>query len=312
MLTEARLVRLILYVRDLAVSRRFYEGLLGFRVLEEDAESVRYSAGHLILCLQRAADHGITLREGQDRSIDITFLVSDFAGMRDALESRGVQFSPTLDYAVGKTVDFYDPDGHWFSLYEPSEAALGWPSGEKIRTLRSLADANPAAVGSGLDGHDLVYLFLFVRDLDATQAFYHKTLGLEAIEGGPCKRVMTSAPVGVVKYDVGGTLLTTHHVEGNRAASYRVTTRGSGGVALAFHVPDVRATLAELSLRAVELSGGVETSGAGTTASFADPAGHLYQLYTPSAEAGAGPEGAAIQRILAAPLRSAAHASLFA
>ncbi|HEU0297793.1 MAG TPA: VOC family protein [Longimicrobium sp.] len=304
MLRDARLVHLVLYVRDLAVSRAFYEGALGLHVLDEDAGWVQYRAGHVILRLQRAADFGVRLREGEDRSVDLTFLVDGFDAVREALEARGVAFSPTLRYAVGTTADFYDPDGHWFSLYEPAEAALSWPSGDKIRALRraaALEAAGTPAPGGGLDGRALLYLFLFVRDLEATEAFYHGVLELEAVEGGPCKRVVTGAPRGVVKYDAGSALLTTHHADGPRAESHRVTTRGSGGVALAFHVPDLRATAAGLAASGVEVSP-PETDALGTTARFSDPAGHLYHLYQPSAQVLRRPAGAALQRILAAEL----------
>lgn len=318
MVTKSRLIYLIIYVRDLVVARNFYEGALGFRVLEEDAVSVKYVAGHVILYLQRAADFGIQLQDRRDRSIDITFLVDDFEGMRTALAARGIQFSPTLAYSVGKTTDFYDPDGHWFSLYEPSATAMSWPSGEKIRTLRRLNHAHEMGANGGpsagntpdgllngmtLDGHELIYLFLFVQDPDATLAFYHETLGFEAIEGGPCRRVPTSAPRGVVKYDAGGTLLTTHHVEGDAAAAkYRVSTAGSGGVALTFHVTDIRTVVAGLVQRGVAFPQGLTASADGMFATFADPGGHIYHLYEPSAEALMRPSGFAIERILAAQL----------
>jgi len=303
MLSGARLVQLVVYVSDLGASRAFYEGALGFRVLDQDADSVHYAAGHVVLALRRAADHGVRLREGQDRSIDLTFLADDFDAVRAALEARGVALSPTLDYAVGKTADFYDPDGHWFSLYQPSAAAMGWPSGRKIAALRGSAGARGGAGGgAGLDGLELVYLFLFVRELEATEAFYHGTLGLVAVEGGPCKRVATSAPVGVVKYDAGGTLLTTHHVEGDRAARHRVTTRGSGGVALVFHGAELDALVDGLARRGVAFAGPPETSPAGRVAKFADPAGHVYHLYEPSSAALARPFGAALRRTLAAQL----------
>lgn len=317
MLTEARLIFLILYVSDLAASREFYEGALGFHVLEEDGRSVRYSAGHLVLCLYRAADFGIRLSPGRDRSIDITFLADDLEGMRAELESRGVRFSPTLTYIVGMTADFYDPDGHWFSLYEPSETVMSWPSGEKIKALRLSRDANRLQANgaspssgahggladrAGLDDHELVYLFLFVQDHNATLAFYHEVLGLEPVEGGPCRRGVTSAPDGVVKYDAGGTLLTTHHLDADHAASHRVTTEGSVGAALVFHVTDIRRVVAGLSLRGVEFSQGLTTSEIGTMARFEDPSGHIYHLYEPSAKALMRPSGSVIQRILASPV----------
>src|SRR5262249_3576413 len=102
---------------------------------------------------------------------------------------------------------------------------------------------------------------------------------------------------------VGGTLLTTHHVEGDRASKHRVTTRGSGGVALVFHVTDIHSTVAELARRGVKLTEGPGTSEIGTIAQFEDPAGHIYQLFEPREEALSQPVGSMLERILSARLR---------
>ena len=263
-----RLDRLILYVGDLRASREFYEDRLGFDADEVGAGTVSYAAGQMVICLQRAADHGVRLRGERDRSVDITLLVDDLPEMRRALEQRGVRVSRTLEYEVGRTADFYDPDGHWYSIYEPSAQALGWPSGEKILEL---ATSEPA--GDRLERHEVVYLFVFVAEPDATQAFYHETLGLQALEGGPCRRGVTHLPAGVVKYDAGATLLTTHAVDDGHAHAHRVSVTGSGELAMVFAVPDVASARAGLAGRGVALSDG---------ARFTDPAGHVYGLREPA------------------------------
>ena len=165
--------------------------------------------------------------------------------------------------------DFYDPDGHWFSLYEPSEEALRWPSGAKIRELRGDLERE----ADRLEGHELVYLFVFVEDPDSTQAFYYEVLGLEAIEGGPCRRGVTHLPEGVVKYDGDATLLTTHAVDEGHAAAHRVSVVGSGALAMVLEVPDVAAEAARLAGRGVAFA---------EEAMFHDPAGHRYRLTAPA------------------------------
>lgn len=301
--TAPRLLYLVVYVRDLAASSAFYEDVLGFVALDDDRRSVRYSAGHVILCLQPASDAGVELSEGRDRSIDITFLVEDFEHLHAALQARGVRFSRTLEYEVGTTADFYDPDGHWFSLYAPSDAALRWPSADKIRTLSALGRRDGAAVGV-LDRRELVYLFLFVSDADATQVFYSDVLGLSAIEGGPCRRdsSVTRLPEGVVKYDAGGTLLTTHHVDAEHAARFKVRTEGSGGVALAFHAADLRRSIDELARRGLTVASGPEPSSLGQIATFRDPGGHVYMLCQPPDRDTRPRRAAPVERILAAAL----------
>jgi catechol 2,3-dioxygenase-like lactoylglutathione lyase family enzyme len=223
MLAKSRVVYLFLYVKDLAASRDFYEDALGLRVIEEDSDSVKYDAGEIILGLNKAEDYGITLSTPPDHSTDIVFLVDDIDAMRAALEERGVVFSATSRYEVGAIADFYDPDGHWFTLYEPSEEAMAWPSGEKIRTVWNTngkgasGESIPSVVLGGsngrekrelrLDGKAIIYLFLFVQDASETFKFYHDGLGLLDLEGGPCSRASSADEEGVIKYDGGGSCL---------------------------------------------------------------------------------------------------------
>src|SRR5215204_334561 len=148
MLTDSRVVYLFVYVRDLGESRAFYESTLGLQVIEEDKDCVKFDGGQVILALNRAADYGIDLPKGQDTSTDIVFLVDDLEAMRTALEQRGVSFLPTCWYQPGGIADFYDPDGHWLTLYEPSKEAMMWPSGDRIRALmsaRQQRNATPSA-----------------------------------------------------------------------------------------------------------------------------------------------------------------------
>jgi catechol 2,3-dioxygenase-like lactoylglutathione lyase family enzyme len=277
--TDLSLETLVLFVSDMAASRSFYERALGLRALAVNPRAAIYSAGHVQLCLLPAAEHGVALQDGPDRSVDITFMVDDFPRCRDVLAARGVRFSRTLEYAIGRTADFYDPDGHWFSLYQPSEAAMGWPSGSK---LEALASGLPAP-GDDLADAFIAYVFLFFNDPEIAEGFYGGVLGLEALEGGPCRRIPTRAPIGVVKYDAGTTMLTTHHVE-SEDKRYQVATVGSGGVAMAFRAAHLATAVDALSRRGVAFSGRVAESPIGRLARFMDPAGHVFLLREPAQE----------------------------
>ena len=252
-------------------------------------------------------------RRGARPLIDITFLVDNFERAHADLTARGLRFSPKLCYQVGTTADFYDPDGHWFSIYEPSETAMTWPSADKIRALRQAAasrvcsSADPASNGSTapaltLDAQELLYLFVFVDDPDRAIGFYQNVLGLEAIEGGPCRRGVTTASSGVVKYDAGGTLITTHHVDADHAAKMRVKTRGSGSVVMVFHTDDLSSAMSTLSRNGVDFPDGIKDTSSGRHAEFRDPWGHAYRLYEPSSGAQATTVGSAVARVLAATL----------
>ena len=328
MLADSRIVYLFLYVTDLAVSRAFYRDRLGLQIIEEDDGCTKFDAGTVILALNRAADHGVQLPQPKDNSNDTVFLVEDVEASRAVLERRGVTFLPTSWYQPGGIADFYDPDGHWLTLYEPSKEAMSWPSGDRIRAVlrarhqrnRALGVDATTAVESGLRYSDLFYEFFFVPDPEETRRFYYDTLGIRALEGGPCSQACNGDEQGVIKYDTGGFVLTTHHAFGARtetgatiaAPAETVAEEGQHacpprtidtvlmrGVAPAFCVSSVDALLPSLSAYPPV---SVQRSRIGTVATLDDPGGHRLFLYEPSAEAMVSPSGARIREILATPL----------
>jgi catechol 2,3-dioxygenase-like lactoylglutathione lyase family enzyme len=265
---------IVLFVSDLAASRPFYEHTLGLRVRTADSHAALYSAGHVQLCLLPAAEHGVVLEDGLDRSADITFMVDDFARCHDALETRGLRFSRTLEYSIGITADFFDPDGHWFSLYQSSEDAMRRPSGDVLRALET------GATGDDLADAFIAYVFLFFSDPEAAEHFYGTSLGLDVVEGGACRRVPTDIESGVIKYDVGTTMLTTHHVDSDDKR-FRVATVGTDGVAMVFQVARLAQAVANLSRRGIVFSDSPSETPLGPLARFADPAGHVLLLREP-------------------------------
>jgi catechol 2,3-dioxygenase-like lactoylglutathione lyase family enzyme len=256
------------------------------------------------------------------RSTDIVFLVDSVDEARAALEARGVRFTETHRYEIGAITDFYDPDGHWFTLYETSEESLTWPSGDRIEAVRALYRNRPApgplspadaAATAGdddfsLDGKPLIYLFLFVRDADEAFGVYSENLGLRDIEGGPCSRASTADEEGVIKYDTGGIILTTHSLETVREEEEiidhpcpprTVNPKEMGGKAVVFHTPDIEVAVKGLSDKGIWFDSGVVRSGIGAVARFADPSGHVFYLYEPSLEALRSPSGTKLRKILA-------------
>jgi catechol 2,3-dioxygenase-like lactoylglutathione lyase family enzyme len=321
MLADSRIIYLFIYVSDLGKSREFYADKLGLRVIEEDAGCVKFDCGHIILALNLASDHKITLPQGKDNSADIVFLVENLDATRAAIEARGVSFSRTDWYEPGGITDFYDPDGHWLTLYQPNEKAMGWPSGERIRAvLRSGQSANGTGSRSaakshsdgsqitGLDGSNLFYVFFFVKNHAEVQKFYQMSLGLRDLEGGPCSSGTSADSDGVIKYDTGGMLLTTHRIYEERTPEQveehvcpprEIEDNAMQSVAPVFHISHVADTAAALVRKGVHI-GQPRTSEIGVVAEIRDPGGHLLYLYEPSAKALQWPSGHKIQEILAA------------
>jgi catechol 2,3-dioxygenase-like lactoylglutathione lyase family enzyme len=301
-LAAARLVQVTMYVNDLAASRAFYEDALGLELVGADEGSALYATGPARLRLRRADDELVTVVDGPDPSADLTFLVPRLDPVRDALAARGVELSETLRYVIGATTGFFDPDGHRISLYEPSAMAMTWPSGEKIRELLRSSGKDAAAYGAGdppagqdeaagLGGSELVYLFLFVPDAEEAIAFYHGVLGLPYLECRACRRGSTEHEQGVVKYDAGGLMLTTHLYEGPEAdAAGALDVKRMKGLSPVFRVDDVERVVAALAARGVR-TGRIVSSGAGRTARFEDPFGRVLHLLEPAPGTGEAPDG---------------------
>ncbi|HEX6700952.1 MAG TPA: VOC family protein [Gaiellaceae bacterium] len=322
MIADSRLVYLFAYVADLERSRAFYEDTLGLSVIEEDSSSVKYDAGEVIFALNRAADYGIRLPDGRDNSTDIVFLVDDLRAVQAALEERGVTFIPAVWYSVGGIADFYDPDGHWLTLYEPSEEAMSWPSGKRIAAVRETRKRRNGWAASGetraaapdeltLAGAEIIYVFFFVPDADEAEVFYNQDLGLRDMEGGPCSQETSDDEEGVIKYDTGGVILTTHFFDGNRneveVAEHGCPPRDLDvehmkGTAPAFYVRDVEGAVRAIAARRPGFAPRLSRSEIGVVATCEDPGGHMFFLYEPSQAALAKPSGRKIQEILAAPL----------
>jgi predicted enzyme related to lactoylglutathione lyase len=303
-LADAPVISLMVSVNDLASSREFYEGQLRLRAIESDADTLTLDGGKVRVHLRRASDHGIMLPVPPDKSANITLLVEDADAARAEIEQRGVTFTETFRYQVGAIHDLYDPDGHWLSIYEPSEESLTWPSGAMIRAVRASAclseqgahgvraSDQPTSGKGSSPSSKVIYVFMFVGDPDVAYNFYGGALGLRSLESRPCRRGSTPHGRGVVKYDVGNLVLTTHHVHACRSGSDAedhsseetdldpVTAKG---IAPVFLVSDLDSVVDDLSRRGVRFTGSPERSELGRTAPFEDPFGHLLYLYEPAA-----------------------------
>jgi catechol 2,3-dioxygenase-like lactoylglutathione lyase family enzyme len=318
-LADANVAYLILYVRDLRESRDFYANQLQLEILEDDEASVKFDCGDVILWLQLASDYGVTLAGRMDDSSDVVFLVDDINRVRRDLECCGVVFVRRRTYEVGLVTDFYDPNGHRLMLYQPSATALSWPSGGKLREIWGRigqGDAEPIGpaarpndgAASGLRGKPLAYLFMFVPDSHAADTFYQQSLELRPIESVHCcNPACPPDEKGIVKYDVGGMLLTTHHVhkepvvdDFGKIYSPRVVDRSHmSGIAPVFLVTDVPSLVNKLSTKGVSFEGDIVRSHLGTVAKFAADTGHTFFLYEPAEQSMKWPAGLKLEHIIA-------------
>jgi catechol 2,3-dioxygenase-like lactoylglutathione lyase family enzyme len=207
---------------------------------------------------------------------------------------------------------------------------MTWPSGDRIRAVmnarqRGNGEVTPARAALTplhravtdvsadlcLDGSELIYVFLFVRDPVDALSFYQGELGLRDLEGGRCSRESSGDEYGVVKYDTGGVILTTHHIVGTRTVTEveehqcpprELDDNAMASVAPAFHVKNIDEVVGALSRNSSRFNYRLSRSEIGSIASFEDPSGHLFFLYEPSDNALRSPSGAKIREILTVPL----------
>ena len=120
----------------------------------------------------------------------------------------------------------------------------------------------------------LVFPILLSRDLDATRAFYHETLGLEIIREDEDDRI-------VFRCGGGSQLVVTKSTVGTLDTQTQ----------LAWRVPDIRAALADLRARGVRIEeyqapdpvtvDGVADMGHSWAAWFIDPSGNALAVVQP-------------------------------
>jgi predicted enzyme related to lactoylglutathione lyase len=129
------------FVTDFEEAKEFYGRKLGLKALEEDADVgvVKYDGGGILLATHLVETQSNAPRkEHMDaaRSSALVFLCEDVSVKYRQLQESGVAFDTgVLNGEIGKIARFHDPNGHFFYLYEPSAAAMSWPSGTKLALL---------------------------------------------------------------------------------------------------------------------------------------------------------------------------------
>jgi catechol 2,3-dioxygenase len=111
-----RVGHLVLNVRDIEVSTRFYTEVLGFEVAVERANMTFLTCGkiHHDLALFKAAEDSPPVSEGQVGLNHFAIQMDDLDALKGAyqrLKENGVSVDNTVDHGMTQSVYFHDPDG---------------------------------------------------------------------------------------------------------------------------------------------------------------------------------------------------------
>lgn len=120
----------LIVVGDIAVSRRFYEGLLGLRVTADFGANVTFENGfaihqreHYQSLLGDPADYPVVTKSNNG---ELYFETGDIEATCRRLREAGVEFIHAVrEEPWGQRVmRLYDPDGHIVEIGEPLEATV--------------------------------------------------------------------------------------------------------------------------------------------------------------------------------------------
>ena len=241
--TEMGLVALT--VADLARSLRFYQDVLGFAVLSQDADHAVLGAGGtplLVLHEQAGAPPAPANATGLYHFAILVPSRGDLARSLLHLAESGYPLGGASDHLVSEALYLSDPDGNGIEIYRDRPRDT-WPrQGGQIRMatdpldLRALlaeAQADPRP-WTGLEaGTRLGHMHLQVADLGPARAFYHDVLGFDV--------VVDMSRMGALFVSAGGY---HHHLGLNtwQSRGGRPAPAGSAGLRYyTIHLPDAAA-----------------------------------------------------------------------
>jgi catechol 2,3-dioxygenase len=123
--TIKRVGHLVLRVKDVARSRRFFEEILGFPVVAQNERGMVFFStdvedNHHMLALMPAKEGAAMPTPDHVGMQHVSFELGSFAELQDAyrvFKEKGVPIDHTVFHGVTKSVYFYDPDGNRLEVY---------------------------------------------------------------------------------------------------------------------------------------------------------------------------------------------------
>ncbi|GAE37178.1 VOC family protein [Halalkalibacter akibai] len=180
-----------LKVQKLERSIAFYKDVIGFKVLDQTANSAIFSAdGTTALLSVEQLDNIIPKQERTTGLYHFALLLpkrTDLANIVAYFTEIGLRFGSS-DHLVSEALYFSDPDGNGIEIYVDRGASEWiWKNGEVAMTVDPLNFPDLLSVANqqswkGLPAETVMgHIHLHVSDMNSTEEFYTKGLGFEVV-----------------------------------------------------------------------------------------------------------------------------------
>src|SRR5271166_662410 len=108
-----------LFVKDPLKSKEFYTTVLGFGLVDVQADKYVWIDTGSISILLRPGTGDDTKSTYADTTVGLVLYVEDLDRVAQELTARGLEFHG--NDGSPRCLTFTDPDGHWFQLVNPQE-----------------------------------------------------------------------------------------------------------------------------------------------------------------------------------------------
>ncbi|ADU29585.1 VOC family protein [Evansella cellulosilytica] len=178
-------------VQDLERSLQFYKEVVGFKVIEQTDESANLSADGETVLLSIEQPKDVVRKQARTTGLyHFAILLperSDLANFVQHYSKFGLQLASS-DHLVSEALYFSDPDGNGIEIYvDRDHREWRWHSDLVEMTVDPL-DFNDLLSNSSDEGWNglpsetvMGHIHLHVSELEKTEVFYSKGLGLEVV-----------------------------------------------------------------------------------------------------------------------------------
>jgi len=184
-----RIGRVALTVRDLDRVSRFYQDIIGLKLIEADTQGHRLGAGGRVLLDLRHDPQARPADRHQAGLFHTAFLLPGRAALADWVihaAGRRAALDGASDHLVSEALYLTDPEGNGIEIYHdrPSEEWTILPDGSVAMAtlpldLNELAANRSGRPFDGMPGDTIVgHVHLQVGALDAAEAFYGGQIGM--------------------------------------------------------------------------------------------------------------------------------------